>query len=228
MKLILLTLLCISINSFAKGQHKIDTTPEIETDVFTIQAEENYYHVPNSNSLPVDTNYLNLSIGYSFDFGLDLQLITYNCPLSGGGAQNYECDTFFNMTQTVNITEYVNVITGIQNGISILNPINWHNIDFSVISYSPIKEFEGHFGSYFVNKSEGTIGIDVIGYTGGFIYNVYDKFRIESDYFNGHNNLSGAQINFFYDWGYLGIIVPETNSGNEFAGVIGVKYTFKH
>lgn len=226
-KLLILILLCISINSSAKGQHKIDTTPETEDNVITIQLEENYYHIPNTQQLPVNTNYLNASVGYSSNFGLDLQLATYNCPLSGGGAQNYECDSFVNITQTAQLTKSLNLIVGTQNGTTFSQPIRWHNVDFVTFSYTPIKLLESHLGSYFVNKDESAIGINVIGYTIGFVYKIKNKFRVEADYFNGHNNMSGAQINLFYDKLYLGVIVPETNSGNEFAGIIGFKYTFK-
>jgi hypothetical protein len=40
----LIPLLLIPALASGKGNHKLDTTPELETDVWTVQIEENYYH----------------------------------------------------------------------------------------------------------------------------------------------------------------------------------------
>jgi hypothetical protein len=217
--LVVLILLAPSVN--AKGQHKLDTTPAAGDNTWTLQIEENFYHTP------ANTNYINATLGYSFDFGLDIQLATYNAPLTGGGAQNYELDNYLNITQSFKLIHNAAFVIGTQNGTVFAQPAQWHNVEFGVFSYTPFKSIEIHGGSYFVNRDLGTIGINVVGYTTGFVTKVAKAFRIEGDYFSGHNNLSGAQLNFFYDTYYLGVIVPETNSGNEFAGVTGIKLNFK-
>jgi hypothetical protein len=46
------------------------------------------------------------------------------------------------------------------------------------------------------------------------------------DYVSGHQAVSGATVNILFSLThhcqiYTGVYVPETNSGNEFAGIIG-------
>ena len=229
----LIPLLLIPALASGKGNHKLDTTPELETDVWTVQIEENYYHTTNAYDtngkvLPIDTNYVNATIGYSFDFGLDAQVATYNCPLSGGGAQNFECDTYINITQTIQLRDKLNLILGAQNGTVFNAPAQWHNVDFGVLSYTPIKGIEMHGGSYFVNSYLANLPVDVIGYTTGFVAKFTPKFSVEADYFDGHNNLSGAQFNFFYKSYYVGVIIPETGSGNQYAGVVGLRFSLSN
>ena len=200
---LLIPLLLIPALVSGKGNHKLDTTPELETDVWTIQVEENYYHTTNAydtngKALPIDTNYVNATIGYSFDFDLDAQIATYNCPLSGGGAQNFECDIYVNLIQTIQLRDKLNLILGTQNGTVFNAPSQWHTVDFGVLSYTPITGIEIHGGSYFVNSYLASLPVDVIGYTGGFVAKVNPTFSVEADYFDGHNNLSGAQLNVFY------------------------------
>ena len=229
----LIPVLLIPALASGKGNHKLDTTPELETDVWTIQVEENYYHTTNAydtngKALPIDTNYVNATIGYSFDFDLDAQIATYNCPLSGGGAQNFECDTYVNLTQTIQLRDKLNLILGTQNGTVFNAPGQWHNVDFGVLSYTPITGIEMHVGSYFVNSYLASLPVDVIGYTGGFVAKFNPTLSVEADYFDGHNNLSGAQLNFFYKMCYLGVIIPETGSGNQYAGIAGVRFSLSN
>jgi len=230
---LLIPLLLIPALVSGKGNHKLDTTPELETDVWTIQVEENYYHTTNAydtngKALAIDTNYVNATISYSFDFDLDAQIATYNCPLSGGGAQNFECDTYINLVQTIKLRDKLNLILGTQNGTVFNAPGQWHTVDFGVLSYTPTTGIELHGGSYFVNSYLASLPVDVIGYTGGFVAKVNPTFSIEADYFDGHNNLSGAQLNVFYKLCYVGVIIPETGSGNQYAGVAGVRFSLSN
>jgi len=229
----LIPLLLIPALATGKGNHKLDTTPELETDVWTVQIEENYYHTTNAydtngKALAIDTNYVNATISYSFDFDLDAQIATYNCPLSGGGAQNFECDTYINLVQTIKLRDKLNLILGTQNGTVFNAPGQWHTVDFGVLSYTPTTGIELHGGSYFVNSYLASLPVDVIGYTGGFVAKVNPTFSIEADYFDGHNNLSGAQLNVFYKLCYVGVIIPETGSGNQYAGVAGVRFSLSN
>ena len=229
-KCLIIAALCFPIAVNAKGSHKLDTTPEAETGIVTVQIEDNYYHDTNSvdsngNLLPVDTDYINATIGYSFDFGLTVQAATYNCPLLGGGAQNFECDSYINIIQHFDLTEQFGINFGSQNGTVFNAHAQWHHLDFGVISYIPINGIEMHGGSYFVNSYLATLPVDVIGYTGGFVAKFNPKLSLEADYFDGHNNISGAQLNFFYKSYYVGVVIPETGSGNQYAGVVGVRFS---
>jgi hypothetical protein len=83
-----------------------------------------------------------------------------------------------------------------------------------LISVLPITGLKMHGGSYFVNNYLASLPVDVIGYTAGFIAKFNPKLSVEANYFDGHNNLSGAQLNFFYKIYDVGVIIPETGSGN--------------
>ena len=225
-KILIIFLLLYSSVSFAKGQHKLDTIPEEENDILSLEIEDNYYHIP-SQTAQTDTNYINAILSYSFDFGFDAQVATYNCPLTGGQAQNFECDTYINLEKTFEFEQH-KMIIGSQNGTTFTPKNQWHNLNFIVYSSKHNEYLETHNGSYYINKNLATIGYDSFGYTGGFILNIDKEWKIESDYFSGHTNVSGAEINvFFHDKFYFGVIVPETNSGNEFAGTVGIKLKTK-
>ena len=231
MKVIFVAILILcTINVYAKGQRKLDTTPNMddEEDTLTLQGELNYYHIPNQtnpntgNPNPEDTYYLNGTLDYSFTNGTDIQLATYNCPLAGGGAQNYECDSYVNLSQTFKIIGPWKAIIGSQNGTVFASPSQWHNADYGLFVLSD-KHVNFHAGTYFVDKTLATT-TNSVGYTAGFEIDLDDHWTVQSDYYSGHNNLSGAQWNVFYNEYYIGVIVPEHNSGNEFAGVVGFKY----
>ncbi len=229
--LLILLLYFLPFAVLAKGQHRIDTTPNLlDEGGWTLTVEQDYYHIPNQvsqttgNALPTDTYYLNATLDYSLPNGLDIQLQTQNCPLAGGGAQNYECDSYINLSQTFDITDDWSAIVGTQNGTVFKGPLAWHNADYALAIYQPIDDINLHGGTYFVDK-DLSVTTNTVGYTLGFALG-YNKWRVEADYFSGHNNLSGAQVNTFYGPYYLGVIVPEHNSGNEFAGVCGVRWAF--
>ena len=211
---------------FAKGGKKIDTTPELENSVWVLQGELNYYNIQNDLQQPTNTLYVNGTVGYSFDFGLDLQLATYNCPLVGGDAQNYECDSYINATQTVMFNKMFGFVIGTQNGTVFTQSAQWHNSEFGVFSYTPFYWIELHAGAYYANRGLAATTYNSMGFTSGFGWDVYKKIRVEADYFSQHTNASGANFNLFYDKYYIGVIVPETHSGNEFAGVTGIKLKF--
>lgn len=224
--LLLIFILLFSGVVYSKGQHKLDTTPEKELDILSLEVEDNYYHIPSKTS-PVDTNYINAIVSYSFNFGFDAQIATYNCPLTGGQVQSFECDTYINFEQTFKFKEH-EITFGSQNGTTFTSNNKWHNIDFISHSTKLHENFESHNGIFYINKNLASIGTDSFGYVGGFICDIDKNWRIESDYFSGHTNVSGAEINVFYDKFYFGVIVPETNSGNEFAGVVGIKLKMKN
>ena len=69
-KILVIFILIYSIGVFAKGQHKLDTTPEPDSNVLSLELEENYYHIANKTSQS-NTNYINAILSYSFDYEFD-------------------------------------------------------------------------------------------------------------------------------------------------------------
>lgn len=221
--LLLLPLVC-----FAKGKRNIDTTPtQGVEDTLVLQTENDFYHIQgaqdvNGNHLGANTQYNTVTLEYASKSGLSVQLANYNCPWYGGGAQNLECDAYVNLSQTIKLAQHWSAMLGSQNGTVFAGPSQWHNADYGLIVYNIDKVINLHAGPYFADKTLA-LTTNVVGYTYGFSVSYSANIRIEADYFSGHYNVSGANVNFFYGEYFAGIIVPEHNSGNEFAGVLGVR-----
>ena len=194
---------------------KIDTTPNHDnSDVWTFTLESNTY---------AGTDYLNPTLDFSAANGWDLQLASYNIPVYGGGAQNYEWDTYINLSKTFDFGEQYKLVLGSQNGTTAFAPQrHWHNIDYGLLAYQPLPWLSVRAGPFWADKALTTT-TDVLAYTAGFNLNFSADFYLQGDYFSGHNNVSGAVVNLCYQAVYAGVGVPETDSGNEFYGVVGFK-----
>lgn len=194
---------------------KIDTTPNTDnSDVWAFTLESNTY---------ADTVYLNPMLDFSSANGWDVQIASYNIPVYGGGAQNYEWDSYINLSRSFDINDRLKAVIGTQNGTAALGTQHkWHNIDYGVIAYQPLSFLGLRAGPYWADK-ELSVTTNVVGYTLGFNLNLSREFYIQADYFSGHSNVSGAVVNVWYYLAYAGIGVPETDSGNEFFGTVGFK-----
>jgi len=216
-----------SVNVNAKGNRKVKVLNDItDTSLTTLTFENNIYN---------GAVYDNTSIIHTTSSGLNIGISSMNIPIIGGGAQNYENDTYIVASKTFEIVdETYNLTIGSQNGYTLPNPSKLHSFEFidNQISLDEIidKDIDIHFGLYHVNKELSTIS-QTLGSMCGFEYK-FASFSLQADYFSGHNNLSGANINTFYNFTdeyavYLGVIIPEKNSGNDYAGVIGITYKLK-
>lgn len=229
-RIILLFILLYSPLLFAKGKHgktrpKIDTSPVIVTNedsnndgiVWTTSAEVNIYD---------GTGYINPVIELSTANGWDIQIASYNGTLYGGGAQNYEWDTYINIAKSFDISNNQKIILGTQNGMTLFSsPRQLHNVNYGLYSLNITPTINIHGGPYWANKALTTT-TDYFGFTTGFSIDLTDKITLAGDYFNGHNNVSGATVNTFFKVHpkgkvYFGVGVPETDSGNEFYGIVG-------
>ena len=202
--------------------NKVDTTPNLQdTNVFTLTSEANLYQ----NSL-----YENFDIDFSSTGGWDIQLSTYNVPVyqDPNIVQPYQADTFINVSKTFKINQSLGIILGSQNGTYLSassSPMQWQNLDYSLGLYQISSFMSVRGGMYWANHSmSGTT--DVLGYLPGVTLNLIDNIlTLQADYYSGHSSLSGAVVNMQYQAKYfstyIGVGVPETNSGNEFYGILG-------
>ena len=225
--LVIAGMLIASGDALCKGKKNL-APPRVfdDKEALTFTTEYNFYHIQGAqdadgNHIADNTLYQNMMLEYRTANGWAVQLEGINIPYMGGGAQNYNSDTYFNLSKTFKIYGPWQAIIGTQNGTVFSGKSEWHNADYGMAIYQPSDKLNLHAGPYFVDKTLATT-TNTIGYTGGFAYHG-EQFGIEADYFSGHNNLSGANINFFYGDYYMGLIVPEHNSGNEFAGAIGMR-----
>ena len=221
-RLLILSLIPCAVLAKDSGKahpvRKIDTTPSTDdNNVWSFTLESNTY---------ADTVYLNPVLDFSAVGGWDLQIASYNIPVHGGGAQNFEWDSYINLSKSFDISDQIKAVIGTQNGTTAFSaPRRWHNIDYGVISYQPLALLSLRAGPYWADK-DITTTTNVVGYTAGFNLNITPDFYIQGDYFSGHSNVSGAMVNVWYRWAYAGVGVPETDSGNEFYGTVGFKINF--
>ncbi|MCX7102434.1 MAG: hypothetical protein NTX38_13375 [Methylobacter sp.] len=203
--------------------NKVDTTPNLEdTDVFTVTSEANLYQ----NSL-----YENFDIDFSSTNGWDVQLSSYNVPVYQDPNLDlpYQADTFINVSKTFKLNNSLNLIFGSQNGTYLAakpTVTQWQNLDYSQVLWQVNSLISLRGGLYWANSiMSGTT--DVLGYIPGFTVNlIEDKLTLQADYYSGQSNLSGAIVNLQYQasryfQSYIGVGVPEQNSGNEFYGIVG-------
>lgn len=223
MKALQLAFLLLFISGYAHPKdsgkahpvRKIDTTPNTDdSDVWSFTLESNTYAA---------TDYLSPTLDFSSVDGWDVQIASYNIPVYGGGAQNYEWDSYINVSKSFDVTKQLKAVLGTQNGTTALSTQHqWHNIDYAVISYQALPLISLRAGPFWADKALTTT-TDVLAYTVGFNLNFTADFYLQGDYFSGHSNVSGAVINLWYQSIYAGVGVPETDSGNEFYGIVGLK-----
>lgn len=203
---------------------KIDTTPNYDSgDIYSANIETNIYH---------DTLYVSPSWSLSLNNGWDFQFSSYNIPLMGGGAQNYEFDSYVTIAKTFDLSDTVKLMVGTQNGSTLFTEVRQlHNVDYVLMVYQK-SSYNIHAGPFWANKALTTT-TDYLGYTIGFSVDVVpNKITFQGDYFSGHNNVSGGVLNIMYRiipkmQVYTGVGIPESDSGNEYYGIIGLNLTSK-
>lgn len=169
----------------------------------------------------------NLSAGYSTASGWDFSLSLVNIQILGPN-KLFQGDTFINIAKTFDINKQFSIVVGSQNGVALLNtqPQLWFNYSYLDARYDFTPSLSLHAGSYLANAAlTGTVRqVGVIA--GSEITIIPHKLVIQMDYVSGHQAVSGATVNILFSLThncqmYTGVYVPETKSGNEFAGIIG-------
>jgi hypothetical protein len=210
-------------NKKKSSLNKVDTLPNFDdTGVFTLTSEVNLYR----NSL-----YENLDIDFSSTNGWDVQLSTYNIPVyqDKNIDQSFQGDTFINVSKTVKINQSLGILLGSQNGtyLAVSPPArHWQNLDYWLALYQVNSFMSLRSGIYWANSAMSST-TDVLGYLPGITLNlVDDTLTLQADYYSGQSSLSGAVVNLQYQitrnvQSYIGVGIPEKNSGNEFYGIVG-------
>jgi hypothetical protein len=209
--------------------NKIDTMPNLDdSNVFSLTSEANLYQ----KSL-----YENFDIDYSSQSGWDIQISSYAVPIYQDQNLNksFQADTFINLSKTFKINQSLGVLFGSQNGTYLSTPSSpmlWQNLDYSLALYQVNRFIAIRAGLYWANYTmSGTT--DVLGYLPGITLKLIgDTLSLQADYYSGQSSLSGAVVNLQYQPAryfqtYVGVGVPETNSGNEFYGILGFTFFSK-
>lgn len=221
MRIAILILLLLSFDVSAKGKKtkiNIHTFGADDETSLILNTETNQYQ---------DSSYINSSLAVSTDNGWDISVSSQNIPIYGD-SQSYQMDTYFNVSKDIKLTKQFDISFGAQNGYQLYNTKQigkLHQFHYSDLTFKLNNYVKFRGGSFYVNKELST----KTNYFGGIagITISYNDFEITADYFGGHSNVSGATIEVGYYANesiqpYVGIGIPETNSGNEFYGEIGI------
>ena len=242
--------LLLSFNAYPKGGKKISrpvTTDisiedeEAHKDRLTLNVEDDVYSYAN-------TNYLSPTLTFS-SHGWSVGVGSQNIPLAGGApgvqAQNYQNDTYFNLSKTFKLEDYLNnswtnplsMTLGSQTGIVLpvststqpghVNHNTLHEFYFEDNDYELIKDrFSFHAGPYWVNQSLSTL-TSYWGYqSGAELVILPKKLRFNFDLYSGHSNVSGRiyqmtytqhrELEYFFGYGE-----PASASGNHPYAILG-------
>ena len=234
--IIVIGLLCYSItgmcNESLETRHKsrahhapkrLDTTPnKTSEDAWTLGLESNTY--------ATDT-YLNPTLDYSAAGGWDFSIASYGVKTQK--AQSSDYNLFLGISKTIDVTDGLSVLIGTQIGTNLFgntHPIQ--GIGFANIVYDITEWLTVYSGMYYANREMSHIANE-IGIMSGMTFKLIPgTLHLQADYIGGHSAVSGAEVNLQYSitetvQGYIGVIVPEKNSGNEFAGVVGFNISTK-
>lgn len=173
----------------------------------------------------------NINLGYSANNGWDFNLSLLNTQVLGSNNQ-FQGDTFINITKTFDINNDFSIAVGTQNGVALVNvkPQLWFNFTFLDNRYDVTPWLSIHGGPYLANAAITGTSRQIGFMTGTEITFIPHKLSLEMDYISGHHSLSGAAVNLLFNITprcqiYMGVLVPEQRSGNEFAGIVGFNFS---
>lgn len=221
-RLLLILLLINPVFGGEKGGHRIRVTPNLEEEEgLTLTSESNIYR---------STLYQNIFIDNKTDNDWYYGIAMLNMPAIGGGAQNYEYDWYVNISKRINISDGIKVLIGSQNGTTAFNTQRQlHNFTFTQGIFEITPRLTVSSGVYYVNNALSIKG-QALGATFGMNVKFIDKVLwSELEFQSGNTNVSGSVMNLFWKpmnefAFYTGLQVPTTNSGNEFAGNLGIMF----
>jgi hypothetical protein len=202
---------------------KINPVTDYE-DAWTASAESNVYR---------SGTFENLSLGYSASNGWDYSLSLINTQILGANNQ-FIGDTFINIAKTFDLTNDFSLVVGSQNGLALVNlhPQLWYDFSFIDNRYNVTPRLLIHGGPYLANAALTGTSRQVGFMTGTEIILIPKSVSLQLDYISGHHSLSVATASILFNITsrcqiYLGVSVPEQNSGNEFAGILGFDLSTK-
>ncbi len=196
-----------------------------EGDAWTANAETNIYRAGT---------FENIVVGYSAVNGWDYSLSLLNTQVLGPNKQ-FQGDSFFNIAKTFTINDDISIVVGSQNGLALVNlhPQLWYDFTYLDNRYDVTPWLLIHGGPYIANAALTGTSHQIGFMTGTEITLIENKLALQMDYISGHHSLSGATVNMLLNITpryqlYMGVSVPEQNSGNEFAGIIGFNVSTKN
>lgn len=175
----------------------------------------------------------NIVVGYSAVHGWDFSLSLINTQILGANKQ-FQGDTFLNVAKTFTVNNDLSIVAGSQNGLAMVNlePQVWYDFTYLDNRYDVTPWLLMHGGPYIANAALTGTSRQVGFMTGTEITFIQNELSLQMDYISGHHSLSGATVNLLFNLTsrfqmYMGVSVPEQDSGNEFAGIVGFNISTK-
>ena len=174
-----------------------------------------------------DISYINTGIDYNQN-GWNVGLSVYSMALSNDDSEsNY--NTFISISKQFDWNLFKTTV-GVQNGTPFATSHQyWENFSFIDNQFTIGDRVVLHGGVYFANAAL-TQTVNKIGYQLGLdLVIVPDLITLQSAYVSGTDSVSGSTININYEATksgqlYVGTIIPNKNSVNEYAGIIGINW----
>lgn len=193
-------------------------------DVWTANTETDVYRAGT---------FQNIVVGYSAVHGWDFSLSLINTQILGANKQ-FQGDTFLNVAKTFTVNNDLSIVAGSQNGLAMVNlePQVWYDFTYLDNRYDVTPWLLMHGGPYIANAALTGTSRQVGFMTGTEITFIQNELSLQMDYISGHHSLSGATVNLLFNLTsrfqmYMGVSVPEQDSGNEFAGIVGFNISTK-
>ncbi|MGZ5006927.1 MAG: hypothetical protein ACXWE9_05000 [Methylobacter sp.] len=218
----------------AESQHKTKAhRQQKRLKVNPVTDEENAWTANAESDVYRAGTFQNVVIGYSARNGWDFSLALINTQILGAN-QQFQGDTFFNIAKTFTVDDDLSIVVGSQNGLAMVNvqPQLWYDYTYLDNRYEVTPWLLMHGGPYLANAALTGTSRQIGFLTGAEITFVQDRLALQMDYISGHHSLSGATVNLLLNITsrvqmYMGVSVPEQNSNNEFAGIIGFNLSTK-
>lgn len=174
-----------------------------------------------------DISYVNTGLDYNQD-DWNVGLNVYSMALSNeNSVSNY--NTFISVSKMIDWDLFKTVI-GIQNGTPFATSHQyWENFSFIDNQFGIGNRIVLHGGVYFANAAL-TQTVNRIGYQLGLdLVIIPDLITLQGAYVSGTDSVSGSTININYEATksvqlYVGTIIPNKNSVNEYAGIFGINW----
>ncbi|MDI1277614.1 hypothetical protein [Methylobacter sp.] len=113
-----------------------------------------------------------------------------------------------------------------------LQPQLWYDYTYLDNRYDVAPWLLLHAGPYLANAALTGTSRQIGFLAGTEITFIQDRLALQMDYISGHHSLSGATVNLLLNITsrfqmYMGVSVPEQDTANEFAGIVGFNLSTK-
>jgi len=142
--------------------------------------------------------------------------------------QTYSYDSYIGISKWFDVTKRIKIGMGTQSGTQLFSSKRtFLNFDYIQTQYEILPNLSIGAGAFYANDAL-TAQNKPWGASVSILYKIVpEKLWTEFNWYSGETNISGSVLNVVWRHdkdikSYIGIQIPATNSGNEFAGNLGI------